>query len=85
MDQPEDTTTLPARFYRRKAAEARRSAEAVTTGAVKERLHNLAHDFDRMADAADSVVDAGREPISNGAVLIPMEFGMSILMLHRDR
>jgi len=42
-----------ARFYRRKAAEARRSAESVTTRAVRERLHNLARDFDRLADAAD--------------------------------
>ena len=53
MYQPEGTPTLPARFYRRKAAEARRSAEAVTTRAVKERLNNLARDFDRLADAAD--------------------------------
>jgi hypothetical protein len=53
MDQPEETPTLPARFDRRKAAEARRSAEAVTTRAVKERLHNLARDFDRLADSAD--------------------------------
>jgi hypothetical protein len=53
MDQPEDRTTLPARFYRRKAAETRRSAKAVTTRAIEERLHNLARDFDRRADAAD--------------------------------
>jgi hypothetical protein len=53
MDQPEDTTALPARFYRPKAAEARRSAQAVTTRAIRERLHNLARDFDRLADAAD--------------------------------
>ena len=58
MDQPEGTPTLPARFYRRKAAEARRSAEAVTTRAVKERLHNLARDFDRLADAADRAEQA---------------------------
>lgn len=49
MDQPEDRTT----FYRRKAAETRRSAEAVTTRAIKGRLDNLARDFDRLADAAD--------------------------------
>jgi len=49
MDQPEGTPTLPARFYRRKAAEARRSAEAVTMRAIRERLHNLARDFDRLA------------------------------------
>jgi hypothetical protein len=53
MDQPEDTTNLSARFYRRKAAEARRSAEAVTTRAIRERLHNLARDFDRLADVAE--------------------------------
>ena len=54
MDQPEDTPALPARFYRRKAADARRTAEGVTTRALKERLHGLARDFDRLADAADS-------------------------------
>jgi len=58
MDQPEDTTTLSTRFYRRKAAEARRSAEEVTTRVVKERLHNLARDFDRLADAADRAEQA---------------------------
>jgi len=54
MDQPEDMPTLPARFYRRKAAEARRTAEGVTTRAVKARLHDLAREFDRLADAAES-------------------------------
>jgi hypothetical protein len=53
MDQPEGTPTLPARYYRREAAEARRSAAAVTTRAIGERLHNFARDFDRLADAAD--------------------------------
>ena len=52
IDQPEDGTILPARFYRRKAAETRRSAKAVTTRAIKERLDNLARDFDRLAHAA---------------------------------
>ena len=56
MEQPEDTPTLPARFYRQKAADARRTAEGVTTRALKERLHRLARDFDRLADAADSAV-----------------------------
>ena len=54
MDQPEDMPTLPARFYRRKAAEARRAAEGVTTRAVKARLHDLAREFERLADAADN-------------------------------
>ena len=54
MDQPEDMPTLPARFYRRKAAEARRTAEGVTTRAVKARLDDLAREFERLADAADN-------------------------------
>jgi len=54
MDLPRDTPTLPAKYYRRKAAEARRAAEGVTTRAVKARLLGLARDFDRPADAADS-------------------------------
>ncbi len=49
MDLPEETPTLPARYYR----QARRAAEEVTTRAVKARLLGLARDFDRPADAAD--------------------------------
>ena len=52
MDQPEETPTLPARYYRQKAPEARRAAEGVTTRAIKARLHGLARDFDRLTDAA---------------------------------
>jgi hypothetical protein len=54
MDQPEETPTLPASYYRQKAAEARRAAEGVTTRAIKARLDSLARDFDLLADAADS-------------------------------
>jgi hypothetical protein len=53
MDQPEETSTLSTRYFRRKATEARRAAEGVTTRAIKERLDGLARDFDRLADAAD--------------------------------
>ena len=56
MDQPEETPTLPASYYRQKAAEARRAAEGVTTRAIKEQLDGLARDFDRLADAADRAV-----------------------------
>jgi hypothetical protein len=52
MDQYLVASSLPATYYRRKAAEARRGAEAVTTRAIKARLHDLARDLDRMADAA---------------------------------
>jgi len=54
MDQPEEKPPLPAQYYRRKAAEARRTAEGVTTRAVKARLHDLAREFERLADAADN-------------------------------
>ena len=54
MDQPEGTPPLPARYYRQKAAEARRAAEGVTTRAIKKRLDGSARDFDRLADAADA-------------------------------
>jgi len=54
MDQPQDIPTLPARYYRQKAAEARRAAEGVTTRAIKKRLDGSARDFDRLADAADA-------------------------------
>jgi hypothetical protein len=66
MDQPQDTPTLPARYYRQKAAEARRAAEGVTTRAIKERLDGLARDFDRLADAADS---AAQTPDALAAVI----------------
>jgi len=59
MDHTEDTPTMPSRYYRRKAAEVRRAAEGVTTRAVKARLNDLAREFDRLADAADS---AEQEP-----------------------
>ena len=67
IDQPEDGTILPARFYRRKAAETRRSAKAVTTRAIKERLDNLARDFDQRADAADKGEETS-DPLRLGIV-----------------
>jgi hypothetical protein len=64
---------LPARYYRRKAAEARRAAEGVTTRAIKERLDTLARDFDRPADAADA---AAQTPDAlAGGILSPQKAG----------
>ena len=62
MDQPEETPTLPAQYYRQKAAEARRAAEAVTTRAIKARLDGLARDFDALADAADNAAQTSDAP-----------------------
>ena len=62
MDQPADPPPQPAEYYRRKAAEARQTAEGATTRAVKDRLHGLACDFDRLADAADNAEQAADAP-----------------------
>ena len=54
MDQSTDLSPQPADYYRRKAARARQVAEGVTTRAVKARLLDLALEYDRLADGADS-------------------------------
>jgi hypothetical protein len=54
MDQSTDLSPQPADYYRRKAARAREVAEGVTTRAVKARLLDLAVEYDRLADGADS-------------------------------
>jgi hypothetical protein len=50
MDQLSDVPPEPAEYYRRKAARARQVAEGVTTRAIKERLLELALEYDRLAD-----------------------------------
>jgi hypothetical protein len=54
MDNSADLSPQPAEYYRRKAARARQVAEGVTTRAVKARLLDLAVEYDRLADGADS-------------------------------
>ena len=49
-----DFSPQPADYYRRKAARARQVAEGVTTRAVKARLLDLALEYDRLADGADT-------------------------------
>ena len=62
VDQFREKPPLPARHYRQKAVEARRSAEGVTTPAIKARLDVLARDFDRLAEAADSAAQTPDAP-----------------------
>ena len=62
MDQYPVAPPLPATYYRRKAAEARQAAEEVTTRAIKARLHDLARDLDRLADAADGAAQTADAP-----------------------
>ena len=54
MDNSTDLSPQPAEYYRRKAARARQVAEGATTRAVKARLLDLAVEYDRLADGADS-------------------------------
>ena len=49
-----DFSPQPADYYRRKAARARQVAEGVTTRAVKARLLDLALEYDRLAEGADT-------------------------------
>ncbi len=46
---------MPADYYRRQAAQARRLADEATTPAVKERLRDLAAQFERLAEGVDEV------------------------------
>jgi hypothetical protein len=46
---------LPADYYRRQAAQARRLASDATTPAVKEHLRNLATRFERLAESVAEV------------------------------
>ena len=54
MDNSIDLSPQPAEYYRRKAARARQVAEGATTRAIKTRLLDLAVEYDRLADGADS-------------------------------
>jgi len=54
MENSTDWSPQPADYYRRKAARAREVAAGVTTRAVKTRLLDLAVEYDRLADGADT-------------------------------
>jgi hypothetical protein len=54
MEQSTDLVPQPADYYRRKAARARQVAEGVTTRAIKARLLELALEYDRLADGAET-------------------------------
>jgi hypothetical protein len=63
MDLSRDPPPQPAEYYRRKAAEARRAAEDVTTAPIRTRLLDMARQFDQLADATASAT----EPPPNSA------------------
>jgi hypothetical protein len=64
----QESLPLPAEYYRREAAKARRAAESVTTQAIKARLLDLARQLDERAAAADG---AKRRPASARRPLRP--------------
>lgn len=45
---------LPAEYYRRHAARVRLLASEATTPAVKEHLHDVARQYDRLAERVDT-------------------------------
>ena len=55
MDDLPPTQRVPADHYRRQAVQARRLAGDATTPAVKERLRNLAAQFERLAEGVGEV------------------------------
>jgi hypothetical protein len=57
MNSFRDPPLQPAEYYRRKAAEARRAAEDVTTAPIRTRLLDLARQFDRLADVTASATE----------------------------
>ena len=61
MNQPSDLPPQPAEYYRRKAARARQVAEGVTTRAIKERLLELALQYDRLADGSETATQPSTE------------------------
>ena len=55
MDDLPPAQPMPADHFRRQAAQARRLAGEATTPAVKERLRDLAAQFERLAEGVDEV------------------------------
>jgi hypothetical protein len=55
MDPLRDPLFQPGGYFRRKAAEARETAESVTTKPLRERLLDTARYFDRLAEGAESI------------------------------
>lgn len=53
MDYPTTKPPLPADYYRRHAARIRALASDATTPAVKAHLHEVALEYDRLAERVD--------------------------------
>ncbi|MBV8119250.1 MAG: hypothetical protein JO081_04835 [Alphaproteobacteria bacterium] len=53
MDYLSTRPPLPAEYYRRNAARVRQLASEATTAGVKERLRDVALQYERLAERAD--------------------------------
>jgi len=56
MEHPQTTPPLPADYYRRHAARVRKLASEATTLAIKEHLHEVAQEYEQLAERVDSGV-----------------------------
>jgi len=56
---PPSTPSLPADYYRKHAARVRGLAADATTPALKEHLHEVARQYDGLADRADEAARIG--------------------------
>lgn len=56
MDYSPAAPPLPAEYYRRHAARVRRLAGEATTAAVKEHLHDVAQQYERLAERVDAAM-----------------------------
>ena len=51
---------MPADYYRKNAARVRGLAAETTTSAIKEQLHDMARQYDVLAERADEFARLGR-------------------------
>jgi hypothetical protein len=59
MEHPPSTPPLPANYYRKHAARVCELAADATTLALKEHLHEVARQYDGLAERADEAVRTG--------------------------
>jgi hypothetical protein len=59
MEPPQPTPSLPADYYRKHAARVRELAVETTTPAIREQLHDVARQYDGLAEQAEEAARSG--------------------------
>jgi len=59
MEWAPSTPSLPADYYRKRAARLRKLAAVATTPALKDHLHKAARQYDGLAERADEAARIG--------------------------